>query len=164
MKRKYLWLLLLLATVSGCATLSGLDSPNVRVVGLEPLQSEGLEIRFSLKLRIQNPNESALTYDGMSVSLELDGRGLASGVSDASGSIPRFSEAVLSIPVSISTVSAFRQFLARMGKARDGQSEIFEKPLAYSLKGKIGGTGSPIAVRFADTGELSLFSSTGQSE
>lgn len=157
--RNAFWLVLLAATLTGCATLSGRTPPSARVVGLEPIQSEGLELRFSLQLRLQNPNDSALSYDGMSVSLDLDGRGLASGVSDVSGEIPRFGEIVLSIPVSISAFSAVRQVLARVGDAQDDNSELFEKPLAYSLKGKLGGTGLTAATRFTDEGELNLFSS-----
>lgn len=155
--KKYTLAIMLFAFLSGCATLSGQDGPSVRVVGLEPLQSEGLELRFALKLRVQNPNSAPLAYDGMSVNLDLDGRGLASGVSDESGEIPRFSETVLTVPVSISAFSAFRQVLARIS---DTQSEktALTKPLAYSLKGKLGAAGSLVATRFKDQGELDLFS------
>ncbi len=156
--RNAFWALLLVATLTGCATLSGREPPSARLVGLEPIQSEGLEVRFSLFLRLQNPNDTALPYDGMSVSLELDGRGLASGVSDVSGEIPRFGEAVLSVPVSISAFSAARQILSRVGDVQSGNGELFDKPLAYSLKGKLGGTGFTTATRFSDEGELNLFS------
>ncbi len=151
-------ILSLVASLTGCATLSGGDSPNVRVVGMEPLPSEGLEVRFALKLRVQNPNESALLYDGMSVNLDLDGRGLASGVSNAAGEIPRFSEALLTVPVSISAFSAIRQLLAR---ARDNQTDgnMLNQPIVYALKGKLGAPeGSLRAIRFSDKGELDLFS------
>jgi len=149
-------LLFLLALPGGCANWPiGDDAPNVRVVGLEPLPTEGLEVRFALKLRVQNPNESALAYDGMSVSLDIDGRGLASGVSNASGEIPRFSEEVLTIPVTISAFSLARQLFSRVGESpgSTGQS------LAYTLKGKLGAVaGVSGATRFSDGGELNLFS------
>lgn len=153
-----LLILSLVASLTGCATLSGGDSPNVRVVGLEPLPSEGLEVRFALKLRVQNPNESALMYDGMSVNLDLDGKGLASGVSNAAGEIPRFSEVLLTVPVSISAFSAIRQLLARV---TDNQTDgnIFNQPVVYTLKGKLGAAdGNLRAIRFSDKGELDLFS------
>ncbi len=150
---------LLFALLSGCATLSGGDAPNVRVVGLEPLPSEGLEVRFALKLRVQNPNENALQYDGMSVSLDLDGRGLASGVSNTSGEIPRFSDAVLTVPVSISAFSAFRQLWARAGDMQ-GNGSALGQPIVYSLKGKLGASkGGSGVTRFSDRGELNLFAS-----
>ena len=155
---------LLFVLLSGCATLSGSDAPNVRVVGLEPLPNEGLEVRFALKLRVQNPNESALVYDGMSVNLDLDGRGLASGVSNVSGEIPRFSEAVLTVPVSISAFSVLRQLLGRAGDMQ-GEGSSLGKPIVYSLKGKLGATnGSSGATRFSDRGELNLFASEDETQ
>jgi LEA14-like dessication related protein len=155
---------LLLALLSGCAALSGSDAPNVRVVGMEPLPSEGLEVRFALKLRVQNPNENALVYDGMSVNLDLDGRGLASGVSNASGEIPRFSDAVLTVPVSISAFSVVRQLLARTGDMQ-GEGSAVNQPIAYSLKGKLGAAdGSSSAIRFSDRGELNIFASENEKQ
>lgn len=157
MKRNTLVIVLLLLTsLTGCATMSGRDAPNVRVVGLEPLQSEGLELRFALKLRVQNPNSTPLAYDGMSVTLDLDGRGLASGVSNESGEIPRFSDAVLTLPVSISAFSAFRQLLARVNDTQ-GEGTALSRPIVYSLKGKLGASGSALATRFKDKGEMNLF-------
>jgi len=145
--------------LSGCATLSGIDAPNVRVVGLEPLPSEEFEVRFALKLRVQNPNESPLEYDGLSVSLDLDGQGLASGVSKASGKIPRFGDEVLTVPISISALRVVRQLFSRATQARSKESTI-RKPIVYKLNGKLGAPeGSFRTTRFSDSGELDLFSS-----
>lgn len=150
-----------LALLSGCATLSGSNGPNVQIVGLQALPSEGLEMRFELKLRVQNPNETPLRYDGMSVSLDLDGRGLANGVSNVSGEIPRFSDAVLTVPVSISAFSVVRQLFARAGSMdKEGGAS---QPIAYSLKGKLGAPeGSFGAVRFSNTGEMDIFASDAE--
>jgi len=156
-------ILLLGSFLGGCATLPGVDAPTVRVIGLEPLQGEGLEIRFALKLRVQNPNESALAYEGMSVSLDLDGQGLASGVSDVTGEIPRFSDAVLTVPVSISAFNVVRQVLARAKQSQSAGS-VSSQPVVYRLTGKLGAPkGGFRATRFSDSGELDLFSS-GNSE
>ncbi|MEA1136004.1 LEA type 2 family protein, partial [Klebsiella pneumoniae] len=83
----------------------------ITVVGIEPLQSQDLEVRFAVKLRVQNPNETAIDYSGVALDLDVNGRPLASGVSDQSGSIARFSEAVLMVPVSVSAFSVLRQTL-----------------------------------------------------
>lgn len=151
----------IIALLSGCATLSGVDRPNVQVVGMEALPSEGLEVRFELKLRVQNPNETPLAYDGMSVRLDLDGKGLASGVSNINGEIPRFSDAVLTVPVSISAFSVVRQLLARADSM--GKEGATNQPIAYSLTGKLGAPeGSFGAVRFSDKGDLNLFASENE--
>lgn len=145
-----------LLLLGGCATLSGGNGPNVQVVGIEPLPSEGLEVRFALKLRVQNPNETLLAYDGMSIRLDLDGRGLASGVSNVAGEIPRFSDTVLTVPISISAFSVVRQLMAH---ANDKNSEdIVNKPIAYSLTGKLGAANGALgATRFSSKGDLNLF-------
>jgi len=126
-------------------------------------RSEGLEVRFTLKLRVQNPNETALAYDGMSVRLDLDGRGLASGVSNAAGEIARFSDEVLAIPVSISAFSVVRQLWA-LRRGTQAEDNVLTKPIAYRLTGKLGApAGGFRSTRFSDSGELDLFSSENSS-
>jgi len=152
------FLIMLASLLSSCASLPGnADSPIVRVVGIEPLPQEGLEARFALKLRVQNPNESDLAYDGLSIKLDIAGRGLASGVSNDNGYIPRFSETVLTIPVSISAFSIFRQVLA-LADGANREKNALNEPLAYKLTGKLGAPqGSFRATRFSDSGELDFF-------
>ena len=98
-------------TLGACAALSPRDPLNVQVAGIQPLQGEGLEARFLVKLRLQNPNEGAIDYSGVALDLEVNGRRLASGVSDQRGTVPRFGESVLEVPVTISAFSAARQAL-----------------------------------------------------
>ena len=138
--RKLMVLSLLLLTLSACALLPNRDPVNINVVGIEPLQSQDLEVRFAVKLRVQNPNETAIDYNGVALDLEVNGRPLASGVSDQSGSIPRFSETVLMVPVSVSAFSVLRQTL--------GPSQT-PKALTTCLRaaGKLAG-GFPVTMRF----------------
>ncbi|MDR9753634.1 LEA type 2 family protein [Pseudomonas sp. SZMC_28357] len=139
---------LLLLTLSACALLPQRDPLNINVVGIEPLQSQDLEVRFAVKLRLQNPNETAIDYNGVALNLEVNGRPLASGVSDQSGSIARFSEAVLTVPVSVSAFSVLRQTLGL------SQTQSLDN-LPYVLRGKLAG-GLFGTMRFVDSGNLSL--------
>lgn len=145
----YLALLsVLLLVLSGCAAFSQRDPLNVQVAGIQPLPGEGLELRMNVKLRIQNPNDMALDYDGVALDLEVNGRRLASGVSDARGSVPRFGETVLSVPVTVSAFSAARQAL---GLAEHiGLDEV-----PYVLRGKLAG-GLFGTQRFVEKGTLEL--------
>lgn len=102
---------LVLLSLSACALFPNRDPVNINVVGLEPLPSQELEVRFAIKLRVQNPNETAIDYNGIALDLEVNGHSLASGVSDQSGLIPRFSEAIVTVPVSVSAFSVLRQTL-----------------------------------------------------
>lgn len=141
-------ILLLVLSLAGCAGFGQRDPLNVQVAGIEPLPGEGLELRMAVKLRIQNPNDNALDYNGVALDLKVNGRRLASGVSNARGSVPRFGETVLSVPVTISAFSAARQAL--------GLAEhIAMDEVPYVLRGKLAG-GLFGTQRFIEKGTLDL--------
>lgn len=144
------WLLAasLLLMLAGCETVPGLDAPSVKLVGVDPLPSQGLELRFAVRLRVQNPNATPIEFDGVALELEVNGKSLASGVSDAKGSVPRFGETVLSVPVSISAFAAVRQALGLGDVAQRGE-------LPFVVRGKLAG-GAFGSVRFSDSGTLRL--------
>ncbi len=146
--RRLFVLSLLLLSLSACALFPDRDPLNINVVGIEPLPSQELEVRFAVKLRVQNPNETAIDYNGVALDLEVNGQSLASGVSNQSGSIPRFSEAVIVVPVSVSAFSVLRQTLGL------GQTYTLNN-LPYVLRGKLAG-GVLGTMRFVDRGKLSL--------
>jgi LEA14-like dessication related protein len=132
--------------LAGCAGL-GQDPLRVSVAGIEPLTGEGLEMRFNLKLRVQNPNNSPVDFSGVSLQLDLNGQSFASGVSDQSGTVPRFGETVISVPLTVSALSAVRQAFAFAGSTEGGG-------IPYKVQGKLGGGIG--AARFVDQGKLSL--------
>jgi len=133
---------------AGCASLQGRDPIQVIVAGVEPLQGEGLELRMLVKLRIQNPNDLPLDFNGVSVELDVQGKRFATGVSDAAGSVPRFGEAIVDVPVSISVFRIARQAIGVMTNEYRGK-------LAYEMTGKLAGPAFN-SVRFQSEGELTL--------
>jgi LEA14-like dessication related protein len=135
--------------LSGCATLPGRDPPQVTVAGIEPLEGEGMEMRMLVKLRVQNPNDAPITYDGASVQLAVFGKSFASGVSDAAGTVPRFGETVVSIPVTISMFAIARQAMSAMGTG------TVPDRIPYEMSGKLSGSLFS-GVRFKSKGELEL--------
>lgn len=137
---------LLALSLGACASLGNRDPLRIDLAGLEPLPGQGLEVRFAVKLRVQNPNDSAVDFDGVALDLEVNGQPLASGVSDQRGSVPRFGETLISVPVSISAFSAMRQAWGVAGH-RPGQG------LPYVLRGKLAG-GLLGSNRFSDSGTL----------
>mgnify|MGYP000700581216 FL=1 len=140
---------LLMLSLAACAAFFQRDPLNVQVAGIQPLPGEGLELRMAVKLRVQNPNDRALDYDGVALELEINGRNLASGVSDASGTVPRFGETVLTVPMTISAFSAARQAL---GLAEHiGMDEV-----PYVLRGKLAGGRTFGTQRFVEKGTLDL--------
>ncbi len=137
--------------LAACASLQRRDPLQVTVAGIEPMQGQGMELRMLVKLRVQNPNDAPIDYDGVSLKLEVQGNTFATGVSDESGSVPRFGEAVIAVPVTTSAMRMVRQALGMMGdKGPTGTGKI-----NYSLTGKLNGPTFG-AVRFETKGDLEL--------
>jgi Late embryogenesis abundant protein len=143
--------------LAGCAGLPGNDPLRVTLAGMESLPGQGMEVRMAVKLRVQNPNDAPVTFDGVALTLELRGISFASGVSDARGSVPRFGETVLVVPVTVSALAVARQvmslatgdnpsleFIAR-GKLSDGSfgGARFESKGAFDLPTGFPGTAAP---------------------
>lgn len=134
--------------VGGCAGLQRADSLNVLLAGVEPLKGEGLEVRMLVKLRVQNPNDVPLDYNGASLQMDVQGKRFATGVSSAAGSIPRFGEAIIAVPVSVSVLGVLRQAVGVV-------TSEFRGKLAYEMTGQFAGPGFG-SVPFRSAGELTL--------
>ena len=154
-RRRCLWALPV-ALLAGYAGLPGTDPLRVDLAGLEPLTGEGLELRFALQLRIQNPNDRPVAYDGVSLQLDLRGQDFASGVAPLAGEVPRYGETVLTVPVTVSGFALARQLVdvVRQGQSGQGLGKV-----SYVLRGKLGGPGFGGA-RFESSGEVDLSSIT----
>ncbi len=135
-------------SLASCAALLGRDPLQVTVAGVDPLPGEGMELRMRVKLRVQNPNDTPIDYDGLYVRLQLLGSTVATGVSDERGTIPRFGEALVSVPVSASPLRLGLSIFGAMGKAPVGK-------IPYRLEGKLNGPAFG-SMRFESQGELAL--------
>ena len=137
------------AMLSSCAYMPGRDPVQVTVAGIEPLPSEGMEWRMLVKLRVQNPNDAPLEYNGAYLNLTVLDKSFATGVSNESGTVPRFGEALVEIPVTVSVLrvaaNAIRMF--------SGGGPV--ERVTYRLEGKLNG---PMfgAAYFQSQGEISL--------
>jgi hypothetical protein len=152
-----------LALLGGCASLQGKDPLQVTVAGIEPLQAQGqgqsegqgqgmaMEVRLLVKLRIQNPNDAAIDYNGVALEMNVQGKTLASGVSAESGSVPRFGETVIDVPM---TISAFRMVRQAIGMMQGGGVN----KISYEMKGKL--SSGFTATRFTTKGEFDLGAAT----
>ncbi|MCO7632750.1 LEA type 2 family protein [Pseudomonas guariconensis] len=143
------WLILLLVcALNACALFQPRDPLNISVIGIEPLPGQELEMRMAVKIRVQNPNETPVDFNGIALNLEVNGQPLAAGVSDQQGHIGRYDEAVIVVPVSITAFAVLRQAygLSRLDSLQG---------LPYVLRGKL--AGGPLGtVRFTDKGKLDL--------
>lgn len=146
--RSTLLVLFALGILCSCADLQSREPIQVIMVGVEPLQGEGLELRMLVKLRIQNPNDAPLDFSGVSVQMDVQGKSFATGVSDAAGSVPRYGEAIVNVPVSISMFGIARQAIGVMTNEYGGK-------VAYEMSGKLAGRAFN-SVRFNSKGEFTL--------
>ena len=139
---------LLALTLGACAGLGQGDPIQVSVAGVESLPGEGFEMRMLVKLRVQNPNDTPLEYDGVYLRLDVLEKTFATGVSDQRGRVPRFGESVIGVPVTVSVLSMARQAFGML----DGKPI---ESVRYELNGKLSGPALS-AVRFQSQGELAL--------
>src|SRR6185369_12964554 len=135
--------------LAACALMPGREPLQVNVADVESLPGEGFEFRMLVKLRVQNPNDAPVEYDGVYLKLDVLDKTFASGVSDERGVVPRFGEALITVPVTVSTLNLVRQTLGMM---IDGKRP---EKLSYRLEGKLNG---PMfgSTRFQSQGELPL--------
>jgi LEA14-like dessication related protein len=135
--------------LGGCASMQGKDPLQVTVAGIEPLQGQGLELRLNVKLRVQNPNDTPVEYDGVAVEMDVQGKTFATGVADLAGTVPRFGEAVITVPVTISAFRMARQVMGAMKGGGAGPGRI-----DYEMKGKLNSGFSP--TRFVNKGSFDM--------
>ncbi len=143
-----LLMMLTLTLLAGCASMTHQEPVRVSLAGIEPLTNEGLEARFAVKLRVQNPNDKALYFDGVFIDIELQEKSFGTGVSDQRGNVPRFGETLVVVPVTVPLTSVVRQFL---GVASSKGS--FDR-VSYRLRGRLGGSRLFGGVRFDKQGEV----------
>jgi len=137
-----------LVVVAACSALPTSDPLRIDVAGIDPMPSEGLELRLAIRLRIQNPNDSVIDYSGAALDLALNGRRLASGVMGESGTVPRYGETLLTIPVTISAFNVARQLVGLL-------SATTPSDINYRVSGKLEG-GLFGTRRFSDEGSFEL--------
>ena len=141
-------LIVLIATaLAGCAGVGLREPLRVSLAGLEPLAGAGMEARFLAKIRVQNPNDAPIAYDGLTVEVDLNGRSFASGVGDAKGEFPRFGESLVELPITVPASSIVRQVLGFVTGDRTKAT--------YRARGFFN-TGTFGRVPFDSTGEIDL--------
>ena len=109
--------------LAGCAIFKRTDPPQVTMMGIEPAASgasQGLGARMELKLRVKNPNDTPIEYNGISVEIDVQNKSLASGMSNQSGTVPAFGEAIMLVPAEISYMGMAGQAMGLLsGKSLD---------------------------------------------
>ena len=117
-----------LCFLGGCAHFAR-EPLSVTIAEFNPVEIGVLEQRYDIKVRLLNPNDTEIAFDGVAFDLEINGQPFAKGVSDQKGVVPRFGEAVIAMKV----VSGLGSFLRQIGELQK-QDRV---GLSYRIKGRL---------------------------
>ena len=111
--------LLVLSLVGiGCTSLGSLESPEVTLAGVQITEMTVFETTIETKLRIGNPNNEDLTFDGASFKLELDDRKIGRGMTPERHTIPRLSTEVVPVTFHVNNAAAILRIKEILDKQR----------------------------------------------
>ena len=123
-------LLALVMLLAACATGSKLETPRLKVVGIQMLSTDMFAQRFVVRMLVQNPNDMELQVRGLDYQIILMGDSFADGVSNDQFLLPALGEAEFDMMITTNFVSSFGRLISRMG---GGKLEDIE----YEIVGKI---------------------------
>lgn len=97
--------------LSGCAGLGPLETPpRVNLVDLRPAEMTLFEQRYSVKLRVLNPNDGPLEVRGMDYAIDINNQKFADGVSAEQFTVPPYGERVVEVTVTSTLLRMVEQF------------------------------------------------------
>ncbi len=135
--------------LSACAGLGPLETPpRVNLVDLRPADVTLFEQRYSVRLRVRNPNDVPLEVRGMDYAIDINDQKFADGVSDAHFTVPPYGERVVEVTVTSSLLRLIEQF-----RQMDQRGSLV---LDYRLSGHMSIAGSPTRHAFAHEDSLDL--------
>lgn len=145
--RRLLLALLPLALLGACAAPP--KTPlMVNVASVQRIEGAAMELRFNARLRVQNPNDAPVNYDGAAVELRLmNGATIGTGVTPGGGSVPRLSETMIDVPITVSQLGEVRRAIGLYGAP--------DRKLDVALKGRLSGSAFDV-LGFEWRGELAL--------
>ncbi|MFT7289474.1 MAG: LEA14-like dessication related protein [Halieaceae bacterium] len=137
--------------LTGCASvgMSDYDEPEVELLALEPMASQGMEARFLLRLRIVNPNSIPLAIEGMAYEVYIRDSKVLSGVSNQALNVEPYSESIAELEVAAG-------MLGSLALIRDLMSNPVDGGLPYRLKAKLSRKGLGGAIRVSREGSIDL--------
>ena len=142
-------LLAIVLMMSACASLSmPFDRPDVKLVSVKLLPSEGMEQRLAIGLRITNPNNVSLNLVGMKYSLRLQGFNLLSGVTKDIPSIEGYSDTSLELVATVDWLNGIRLLHSLMSRP--------DSSVSYELDAKLDPGHFLPAFHVTETGMINL--------
>jgi LEA14-like dessication related protein len=142
-------LILILLILSGCAGLGRrLEMPRITLANFSVQEIKVFESVFKIEMRVFNTNDVPLEIKGINCNLELNGKRLATGVTNVKIDVPSYETAI--VPMTLYS-SVLDVVTVLRGLANT-------KKLQYKLTGRLrlGKGVLPSTLPFESTGELPL--------
>jgi LEA14-like dessication related protein len=134
----------------GCAAPGKrIEPPRVSLTQIEVESATVFEMVMAVTLRVINSNEIPLTLKGADVSLELNGKDFAQGVSQIEMTLPAYGTALVPMTLYSSMIDMIKGVL----KLKD------DNTLRYRVHGNVrieGGFLMPSSLPFSSTGEIPM--------
>lgn len=139
---------LLAAVLTGCASLGGLEPPQVTLANLAVTEATLFETTLQATVRITNTNPQPLIADGLALKLYLGGLKVGTGTSGEHAEIPRLASATVPVTIHVSNVA----LVTRLKPILDAGAAD------YAMKGKLYLVRSwgRSRLRLASTGRIDL--------
>lgn len=141
--------------LSACAGWGMREPLSVTIADITPLEMTVLEQRYAVKVRLLNPNDAEVGFDGVVFAIEINGKPFARGVSSQGGVVPRFGEALIDLQV----VSGLQNILLQILELQKGDRTGF----SYRVKGSLHSTGGLGSIPFDTQGEFAFPTGGGKS-
>ena len=142
--------ILTVVVIFGCAAPGKrLEAPRVSLTQVKVEHATVFETVMAVTLRLFNTNEKSLTLKGADVSLEVNGRNVAHGISQVEVTLPPYDTTLIPMTLYSSMFDLFQGIL----RTKD------REPLKYRIHGNVrieGGFLLPSSLPFSQEGELSL--------
>ena len=142
-------LIFVLMVLSGCAGLGRrLETPRITLSNFSIQEIKVFESVFKVELRVFNTNDIPLEIKGLNCDLELNGKRLATGVTNVKVDIPSYETGIVPMTLYSSALDVMR-VLRGLAKT---------EKLQYKLAGRLrlGKGAIPSTIPFTSTGELPL--------
>lgn len=123
-------LIWLFGLVSGCSWIAGdFQQPEVKLVKVDVVKARLLEQEFTLRFRIDNPNDFSLPVRGLAYKVKLNDVDLAEGESSTWFTVPANGHETFEVPV---TTNLWRHMKYIVKLLEDP-----DKPIRYRLDGEV---------------------------
>lgn len=114
--RLLLPIVVLLATLTGCATDFQLSEISVSIVSIRPVSATALETQASMTLRFTNANVLAIAVEGTTHKLYLNGTYVGQAVNHEAVGLPQLGTATANVTIQLEKLALVKQLLKSAGQ------------------------------------------------